>query len=116
MTHHGGCFCGEVRYEVAAEPAPLINCHCQFCRRFHGAAFATVAPVASDKFKITAGEHSIVALEHAMGSRHFCSTCGGRLFNRANSSDAFVMLIVSSLDEAPASEPVMHINTESKAA
>ncbi|MEH6584748.1 MAG: GFA family protein [Halioglobus sp.] len=115
MEYHGGCFCGVVRYEVKAEPSTLINCHCQFCRRFHGAAFVTVAPVPSDEFVITAGRESITELKHAEGSRNYCGDCGSRIFNRPKFTDEFVMLIIASLDEALESQPIMHINTESKA-
>lgn len=116
MKCGGGCFCGLVRYEVEGEPGPLINCHCQFCRRFHGAAFATVAPVKTDEFCITKGLENIVTLKHDQGSRHYCGKCGGRLYNRPKFTDEFVMLVVSSLDDPPASGPIMHINTETKAA
>lgn len=115
MAHEGGCFCGAVRYEVAGEIGPLVNCHCQYCRRFHGAAFVTVAMVQSHAFRITRGEASLRERANREGSRHFCSECGSRLFNRPRSTDAFLMLVVAGLDEAPTSRPVMHINTESMA-
>ena len=115
MEYHGGCFCGVVRYEVKREPSPLINCHCQFCRRFHGSAFVTVSPIPSDGFTIKTGQEHIVELKHAQGSRNYCGNCGSRIFNRPKFTDEFVMLVVASLDEAPESKPIMHINTESKA-
>lgn len=116
MEYKGGCFCGAVRYELQGEPGPLINCHCQYCRRFHGAAFVTVSPVSASGFTITAGQEDLVELDHAAGSRNYCGNCGGRLFNRPKFTDEFVMLIVASLDDTLESKPIMHINTESKAA
>jgi hypothetical protein len=116
MTRRGGCHCGAVRYEVEGELGPLVNCHCQFCRHYHGAAFATVALVMSDALRVSSGEDRIRELANAEGSRHFCGECGGRLYNRPESTDAFLMLVVGGLDEDPAAGPVMHVNTESKAA
>lgn len=36
MVRTGRCLCGHVRYELAGELPPLVNCHCQFCRRAQG--------------------------------------------------------------------------------
>ena len=112
----GRCYCGSVTYEVRGELGPLVNCHCQFCRRAHGAAFATVSPLPSARFHITAGEEDLREYRNPEGSRFFCGRCGGRLFNRPRSTDELLVLVVGSLDEDPPQAPVMHINVESKAA
>ena len=36
---NGACHCGQVRIEVPAAPASLINCNCSICRRY-GALWA----------------------------------------------------------------------------
>ena len=41
----GSCLCGSVAYEVAAEPGPIVHCHCATCRKTHGSAFSTVTNV-----------------------------------------------------------------------
>jgi hypothetical protein len=111
MTHTGGCLCGAVRYALEGEPGPLINCHCRFCRRAHGAAFATTMLVPSRALRFTRGEDEIA--RHA--SRYFCRTCAGRLFNRLDAHPAATMLVVASLDDEPTGEPVLHVNLESMA-
>jgi hypothetical protein len=114
-VHTGGCFCSAVRYEARGAIGPLVNCHCQYCRRFHGAAFVTVAMVQASDFEVTSGASALVTRANAEGSRHYCSECGSRLFNRPESTDAFLMLVVGSLDDPPATGAVMHVNTESMA-
>jgi hypothetical protein len=37
----GGCACGAVRYECAAEPFMALNCHCRDCQRASGSAYAS---------------------------------------------------------------------------
>ena len=32
----GGCLCGSVRYTSDAEPAAMINCYCEACRKNSG--------------------------------------------------------------------------------
>lgn len=111
----GGCYCGEVRYEFEGELGPLVNCHCRFCRRAHGAAFITAAMLPSATFRFTRGEPHVLRYGSGEGYRVLCSLCGGRLYNQPASTDAFVMLLVSTLDEEPTVGPVIHINVESKA-
>jgi hypothetical protein len=111
----GQCSCGVVRYELDGELGALVNCHCQYCRRAHGAAFATVSMVRSADLRFSSGAGSVRAYQTAEGCRYFCERCGTRLFNRARSSPQLTFLVIASLDEEPAEGPVMHINLESKA-
>jgi hypothetical protein len=43
----GGCYCGQIRYEVTAEPKIATMCHCESCRKLVGAQ--SVAWVTSPK-------------------------------------------------------------------
>ena len=60
MAHSGHCLCGAIRYELDGEIGDLVNCHCQFCRRAHGAAFATTTLVATRDLRVPGGEYLIV--------------------------------------------------------
>ncbi len=115
MTRTGRCSCGEVRYEIEGNLGPLVNCHCQFCRRAHGAAFATVSWAEASALRITAGEELVRKFSGKGGFRAFCERCGTRLFNGLEKGPPFIALIVASLDEEPERGPVMHLNLESKA-
>jgi len=110
----GRCYCGAVQYQLAGSLGPIVNCHCRYCRRVHGAAFATIAVVQSTDLRITAGESHVQEYPRG-GARYFCRRCGGRLFNRPASNPEITMLLLASLDDEPESGPVMHINVESKA-
>jgi hypothetical protein len=107
-----------VRYTLEGELPPLINCHCQFCRRAHGAAFVTLAPLPAAALRVTAGADAVREFRTpGVGTRSFCERCGTRLWNRAESMPAFLTLAVASLEESdqPAREAALHINVESKA-
>jgi hypothetical protein len=110
----GRCYCSAIQFEIASL-GPLVNCHCRSCRRVHGAAFITVALVATRDLHFAAGEDRVRRFASGEGSRFFCGECGGRLFNRPASSEEITMLLVSTLDVEPAGPPVMHIHVESKA-
>ena len=40
--HEGGCVCGAVRFRVKAQPQAGLVCHCTWCQRRSGSAFAFV--------------------------------------------------------------------------
>lgn len=111
MSRAGGCLCGAVRYELDADPGALINCHCRFCRRAHGAAFVTTTLVATSRLRVVQGADEI---RHHR-DRYFCGICATRLYNRIAEQPAAAMLIVASLDVEPEREPALHVNLESKA-
>jgi hypothetical protein len=116
MPRTGRCLCGEVRYELDGDLGPLVNCHCRYCRRAHGAAFATIAWVRATGLRFTSGEEAVREYGTQGGLRLFCGRCGTRLLNRPRADSPFVALVAGSLDEDPVRAPVMHINVESKAA
>ena len=107
----GGCVCAAIRYELDAPIERLVNCHCQFCRRAHGAAFVTTSPVPSRCLRITRGEEQLARRE----GRFFCRECATRLFNRASAHGGVTALIVTTLDIEPSLAPSAHLNLESKA-
>jgi Glutathione-dependent formaldehyde-activating enzyme len=52
----GGCYCGAIRYEVAALPLEVTHCHCIDCRRSSGATMVTWASFARDRFRVIHGQ------------------------------------------------------------
>jgi hypothetical protein len=59
----GGCACGAIRYECAAEPIVMFNCHCRDCQRASGGPYSAVVYVPAKAFKITKGFAAL--LQHA---------------------------------------------------
>lgn len=42
-SREGGCVCGAVRYRVNAAPQVGLVCHCTWCQKRSGSAFASIA-------------------------------------------------------------------------
>ena len=51
----GGCLCKAIRYEVAAEPLAVMNCHCRDCQYASGGGFTTAVVVPRAAFKLLKG-------------------------------------------------------------
>ena len=77
----GRCHCGRVRF-VARFPSRFVaHCHCESCRRAHGAAFVTWAGFRSEQVDVTDGAELLAAHESSPGTqRKFCRVCGTKLF------------------------------------
>ncbi len=48
----GGCACGAIRYECAAEPLYMGNCHCRDCQRATGSAYFVAVGVSAPAFRL----------------------------------------------------------------
>ncbi len=47
-SYTGGCQCGQVRYEIRAEPLTLYLCHCKECQQQSSSAFGMSLTVSTD--------------------------------------------------------------------
>ena len=52
-TFDGGCTCRHVRYRLTSRPMWVNACHCTWCQRETGAAFATNALIEADRVELT---------------------------------------------------------------
>jgi hypothetical protein len=111
----GGCICGAVRYECAAEPMFTGNCHCRDCQRATGGPFASVLAVPQAALKITGTVkyHDLKADSGNTISRGFCPTCGARLFGRSTVMPDLMIILAGSLDDPSWYKPAMDIYTAS---
>ena len=52
----GGCTCREVRYRLSGLPLIVHACHCRWCQRESGTAFALNAMIEADRVTLLGGE------------------------------------------------------------
>jgi hypothetical protein len=113
--HHGSCLCGSIKYSVEDELKFVINCHCRFCSKAHGAAFTTLLIMPFNKLEVLEGQAFLSRYEvKTLDSwRVFCSRCGTRLYNHAPSK-GMISLIAATLDLDAQLRPLANINVGSK--
>jgi len=63
----GGCVCKQVRYEIAAEPVRMVNCHCRDCQQMTGSAFAPLLVFLAENARLS-GEVRYYAVTSTRGS------------------------------------------------
>ena len=112
----GTCLCGQITYEVTKIESCMGHCHCNMCRKFHGAAFATFAEAKVENFKWIKGEKLLKSYFAKNGTeRKFCSECGSSLiFVPSNDKGEVIEFALGTLDSKIANKPDAHIFTESK--
>ncbi|MFC1680433.1 GFA family protein [Pseudomonadota bacterium] len=108
MPIHGGCCCGDVRYEAVGQSVLVELCHCRSCRRTVGAPLMAWAAFRCDEFEITAGNST--AYESSPGlQRTFCGRCGTSLTLTDDRFPDEIYVSVSSFDDAEKLPPEFHI-------
>jgi hypothetical protein len=114
----GGCDCGGVRYELTRAPLVVHCCHCRWCQRETGTAFALNAMVESEFVALTHGEPDIVMTPSASGKGQRiarCPSCRIALWSHyAGGGDAVRFVRVGTLDSPDALSPDIHIFTSTK--
>ena len=100
----GGCACGAIRYECAAEPSAMFCCHCRDCQRASGGAGNYVVIMSADSFKFTRGTpryHFTASAKFGHHKRGFCAECGSRLTGGENpeGTSPIVGINAGSLDD-----------------
>ena len=82
MSLTGGCQCGAVRHEVAAEPVAIYVCHCHECQHQSASAFGISVIVPTHAFVLRRGEVRTWCRQTDRGRTlecTFCAQCGSRV-------------------------------------
>ena len=113
----GRCTCGKVSYRLTEAPMITHCCHCTWCQRETGTAFALNTLIERDRLELT-GELEYVMTPSASGKGQEiarCPECKVALFSHYGGSgrmSAFVR--VGTLDRPAACPPDVHIFTSTK--
>jgi hypothetical protein len=114
----GGCTCRHVRYRMTSRPMFVHCCHCRWCQRETGAAFALNAMIEADRVELSSGEVELVDTPSASGKGQRiwrCPNCRVALWsNYAGAGDGVRFMRVGTLDEPDRLPPDIHIFTMSK--
>jgi hypothetical protein len=114
----GGCGCQAVRYRVESAPLFVHCCHCRWCQRESGSAFALNAMIEADRVTNLGTEPEVVNTpSHSrLGQRIArCPTCRVAVWSTyAGSGPAVRFVRVGTLDNPDLLPPDIHIFTASK--
>ncbi len=113
----GGCNCKAVRYRMADRPLFVHCCHCTWCQRETGSAFALNAMIETDRLSVT-GTLEWNHLPSASGKGQEvarCPACKVVLFSHYSGAGRMAAFVrVGTLDTPADCPPDIHIFTATK--
>ncbi len=114
----GGCTCRSVRYRMIGAPLFVRCCHCRWCQRETGSAFALNAMIEAERVEVSGGSVEVIATPTMSGKGQKisrCPTCRIALWSTySGAGDAVRFVRVGTLDEPERLAPDIHIFTASK--
>lgn len=120
--HEGACACGYVRYEMESDPLIVHCCHCTWCQRQNGSAFAVNALVETGRVRLIEGEVVDIEVPSPSGANQRISRCpkcqvavwSNYLVMRGGIGELVRFIRVGTLDHPEKVPPDVHIYTSSK--
>lgn len=114
----GGCDCNSIRYQVTARPLFVHCCHCRWCQRETGTAFALNAMVEAARLPLLAGQPMMIDTPSHSGRGQKiarCPNCHVAVWSEyAGAGPLIRFLRVGTLDNPDLLPPDIHIFTASK--
>ncbi len=105
-NHAGGCRCGAVRFEAAAEPEHISYCHCADCRRATGAPVSAFVGFAADTVSLT-GE-KLKSFDNGPVTRSFCGVCGSPVAYADGRIGERIYFMLGAMDTPETYKPTLH--------
>lgn len=103
----GGCACGAIRYEIAAEPAVMNDCQCRQCQRESGTGHSShlTFPRAAVKLEGEAAHWDLLGDNGTHKTRAFCPTCGSPVYMTYREMPEYLTVRAGSLDDPSRYKP-----------
>ena len=105
----GRCLCGNVTVTIKAEPVRMAQCHCLDCQRNTGTGHANNAIFKEGDVAVS-GEtrsFSVTADSGNKLTRHFCGTCGSRMFGINSGRPGMITLPAGVFEDSSWYQPQM---------
>ncbi len=114
----GGCDCRAVRYRMLTRPLFVHCCHCRWCQRESGAAFALNAMIEADRIELLGQVPECIDTPSASGrgqSIARCPVCKVAVWSNYSGAGPRVHFVrVGTLDNPDLLPPDIHIFTASR--
>jgi hypothetical protein len=114
----GGCDCRHVRFRLETVPLVVHCCHCRWCHRESGSAFALNAVIEADRVTLQGAQPELVDTPSQSGQGQRiarCPRCRIAVWsNYAGAGPLLNFVRVGTLDDPDRLPPDIHIFTTSK--
>lgn len=106
-VYRGACLCGEIRYEVVGPSLFESQCCCRDCQKATGTGHTTIVGIHQSQLAVEGEPATYTNAGESGGevTRHFCGTCGGRIYTSGTYPGEVVMIQAGSLDDPDVVSP-----------
>ncbi len=110
----GGCLCGGVRFAVKGTPIRMAQCHCLDCQRASGTGHMSNAIFREEDVQVTGATQSFASTADSGNvlTRHFCPTCGGRVFLYSKARPGLIVMAAGAFDDSSWFKPEVVLFTK----
>lgn len=97
----GHCLCGAVSFAMSNPPLFTGQCHCKDCQRASGTGHMSLAFFKSDDVTVTGATKSFAVKADSgnINTRHFCPSCGGRVYGQNSARPGIMGIAVGAIDD-----------------
>ncbi len=108
-SYTGGCACGAIRYDIAAEPMFAGHCQCRDCQRATGAGHSSMMGFPAPAMKLTGAPkyRDAKADSGNVKSLGSCPACGSPVLGKTSGMPGMVTVAAGSLDDPGRFKPQM---------
>jgi hypothetical protein len=108
--------CGAIRYRIAGAPEFVVQCYCRDCQLATGTGHTTIVGVKESNLGIDGTPRRYTNSGDTGGrvNRHFCSTCGSRLYTSGDLPGEIRMVQAGTLDDPNSVSPTAAIYLKSR--
>jgi hypothetical protein len=118
----GACACGHVQYEMQSRPLIVHCCHCSWCQRQSGSAFAVNALIEAERVRVIEGDVVEIEVPSPSGANQVIARCpkcmvavwSNYLVLYGGIGELVRFIRVGTLDDPGRLPPDVHIYTSSK--
>ncbi len=105
----GGCGCGALRYEIAAEPFQTNDCHCRQCQKDSGTGHGSYMafPLGAAVLTGEARSFDFTGDQGTVKRRAFCPQCGTPVYILFPAMPDLIVIRAGTLDEPALYRPQM---------
>ena len=118
FQEEGMCTCGEIQYQVTESPMFVHCCHCTWCQRETGSAFAVNALIEDVHVQLTKGAIETIDTPSNSGMGQVisrCPSCKTAVWSNYGAAKTAVCFVrVGTLNNPECCPPDIHIFTSTK--
>lgn len=117
LQSSGGCYCGQIKFQVKGEVFVSTYCHCRQCQQSTGGAGSCLSIFKKGAFNVIKGSPKEYQYANVIGHAmkcYFCGMCGSQIYTDLKNHDPLVAIRATAFEDPIWVQPTNHIWVSAK--